>query len=74
MLRTTLVALAATASLAVSAAAFTPAMANYDFCYENPSAVGCPGNYDVTKEAFYVAPHGYRGASHEQSRALGHHG
>ena len=74
MLRKTLVALVATASLAVSAAALTPAMANYDFCYENPSAVGCPGNYDVTKEAFYVAPHSYRGASHEQSRALGHHG
>ena len=50
MLRKTLVALAATASLAVSAAALTPAMANYDFCYENPAATGCPGNYDVTKQ------------------------
>ena len=57
MLRKTLVALVATASLAVGAAALTPAMANYDYCYENPAAVGCPGNYDVTKEAFYVAPH-----------------
>jgi hypothetical protein len=74
MLRKTLVALAATASLGVGAAALTPAMANYDYCYENPAAAGCPGNYDVTKEAFYVAPHNYRGASHEQSRALGHHG
>ena len=68
----TLVGLAATASLAVGAAALTPAMANYDRCYENPAATGCPGNYDVTKEAFYVAPH--KGASHEQSRAAGHGG
>ena len=74
MLRKTLVALAATGSLAVSAAALTPAMANYDRCYENPAATGCPGNYDVTKEPFYVAPHGYKGASHEQSRAARHNG
>lgn len=74
MLRKTLVALAATASLAVSAAALTPAMANYDFCYENPAATGCPGNYDVTNESFYVAPHSYKGASHEQSRAARHNG
>jgi hypothetical protein len=72
MLRNTLVALAATASLAVGAASLTPAMANYDRCYENPAATGCPGNYDVTKEAFYVAPH--KGASHEQSRAARHNG
>jgi hypothetical protein len=56
MLRKTLAALAATVSLAVGAAALTPAMANYDRCYENPAATGCPGNYDVTKEPFYVAP------------------
>ena len=73
MLRKTLVALAATASLAVGAAAL-PAMANYDRCYENPAATGCPGNYDVTKEPFYVAPHGYKGAAHEQSRAARHNG
>ena len=73
MLRKTLVALAATASLAVGAAALTPAMANYDRCYENPAATGCPGNYDVTKEPFYIAPHA-KGASHEQSRATRHHG
>jgi hypothetical protein len=71
LLRKTLVALAA-ASLAVGAAALTPAMANYDRCYENPAATGCPGNYDVTKESFYVAPH--KGASHEQSRAARHNG
>ena len=74
MLRKTLVALAATASLAVGAAALTPAMANYDRCYENPAATGCPGNYDVTKEPFYVAPHGHKAASHEQSRAARHNG
>jgi hypothetical protein len=70
----TLVGLAATASLAVGAAALTPAMANYDRCYENPAATGCPGNYDVTKEPFYTAPHGHKAASHEQSRAARHHG
>ena len=62
----TLVGLAATASLAVGAAALTPAMANYDRCYENPAATGCPGNYDVTKEPFYTAPHGHKAASHER--------
>jgi hypothetical protein len=74
MLKKTLVALVATASLAVGAAALTPAMANYDYCYENPASVGCPGNYDVTKEAFYVAPHSYKTVSHEQSHAARHHG
>ena len=72
MLRKSLVALAATVSLAVGASALTPAMANYDRCYENPAATGCPGNYDVTKEAFYIAPH--KGASHEQSHAERHNG
>ena len=50
MLRKTLVALAATGSLAVGVAALTPAMANYDRCDENPAATGCPANYDVTTE------------------------
>ena len=49
-------------------------MANYAPCTENPAATGCPGNYDVTKEQFYVAPHSYKGASHEQSRAVRHQG
>ena len=74
MLRDTLVALAATSSLAVGAAALTPAQANYDRCYENPAATDCPGNYDVTKEPFYVAPHGYKGASYEQHRGARHGG
>jgi hypothetical protein len=73
MLRKTLVALSAIASLAVGAAALTPAMANYDRCDENPAATSCPGNYDVTKEPFYVAPHSHKGASHEQSLAARHH-
>ena len=44
------------ASLALGAAAASPAMANYDRCYEQPYAKGCPGNFDVTQEPFYVAP------------------
>ena len=74
MLRKTLVALAATVSLTAGVATLTPAMANYDRCYENPAATGCPGNFDVTKESFYVAPHSYKGASHEQGTAVRHHG
>ena len=69
MLRKTLMVLTATSSLAVGAAALTPAQANYDRCYENPAATGCPGNYDVTKEQFYVAPHSFKGALYEQSGA-----
>ena len=38
-------------------------MANYDPCYENAAAKGCPGNYDVTQEPFYVAPS--KSAQHE---------
>src|SRR6188508_3146955 len=34
------------ASLALGAAAASPAMANYDRCYEQPYAKGCPGNFD----------------------------
>jgi hypothetical protein len=56
------------AATALGAAAATPALANYSHCYENPSAQGCPGNYDVTKEPFYVAPQPHRSASHEMSR------
>jgi hypothetical protein len=55
------------ASLALGAAAVTPAMANYDYCTENPSAKGCPGNFDVTQEPFYVAPS--KSAQHEMHRA-----
>lgn len=74
MLNKTAIALTATAALALGSAALTPASANYDRCYERPSATGCPGNYDVTKEPFYVAPHSYKGAAHETSHATRHHG
>jgi hypothetical protein len=70
MLRKTLMALSAIASLAVGTAALTPARANYDRCYENPAATGCPGNYDVTKKPFHLVSHGnaYKEASFGQSR------
>jgi hypothetical protein len=62
MFNKTAVALAA-ASLVLGAAAVSPALANYDRCYERPYAKGCPGNYDVTQEPFYVAPS--KSAQHE---------
>ena len=74
MLKKTAIALAAAASLAVGGAALTPAMANYDHCYEQPSANGCPGNYDVTKEQFNVAPHSFKGAEHQTRYSAHHHG
>ena len=64
--------LLAAASLALGAVAVSPAMANYDRCYETPSAKGCPGNFDVTQEPFYVAPS--KSAQHEMHRAPRHHG
>ena len=42
MLRQTLLALAATASLMLGAGALTPALANYSQCYEQPNADSCP--------------------------------
>jgi hypothetical protein len=66
MFTKTAVALAA-ASLALGAAAASPALANYDPCYENPAAKGCPGNYDVTQEPFSVAPS--KRAEHEMHPA-----
>jgi hypothetical protein len=62
MFNKTAVALAA-ASLVLGAASVSPALANYDRCYEEPYAKGCPGNYDVTQEPFYVAPS--KSAEHE---------
>ena len=70
MFNKTAVALAA-ASLVLGAAAVSPASANYDRCYETPSAKGCPGNYDVTQEPFYVAPS--KSAEHEMHPAHHHH-
>ena len=66
--------LLAAASIALGAAAATPALANYSYCSENPSAAKCPGNFDVTKESFYVAPQNHRSASHAMSRPAHHHG
>ena len=76
MFTKTAVALAA-ASLALGAAAASPASANYDRCYERSFAKGCPGNYDVTQEPFYVAPS--KSAQHEMhptttTTARRHHG
>ena len=66
--------LLAAASIALGSAALSPAKANYDYCTENPSAVGCPGNFDVTKEPFYTPPHAAKGAQHEMHRAPHHRG
>jgi hypothetical protein len=71
MFTRTAVALAA-ALLVLGAAAVSPAMANYDRCYERPYAKGCPGNFDVTQEPFYVAPS--KSALREMHRAPRHHG
>jgi hypothetical protein len=61
MFNKTAVALAA-ASLVLGAAAVSPASANYDRCYETPSAKGCPGNYDVTQGAVLRGSEQERGA------------
>jgi hypothetical protein len=64
----------AAAAIALGSAALSPAKANYDYCTENPSAKGCPGNFDVTNEPFYTPPHATRSAQHETHRAPRHHG
>ncbi|HVQ10543.1 MAG TPA: hypothetical protein VMS19_01405 [Methyloceanibacter sp.] len=70
--------LLAAATIALGSAALSPAKANYDYCSENPSAVHCPGNFDVTKEPFYTAPHASRGAyiapEHQPRHPAHHHG
>jgi hypothetical protein len=68
MLTKTAIALAATASVVLGAAALTPAAANYAPCYENPAAPGCPGNYDIAKKPLA------KRAAHEQSSSTRHHG
>jgi hypothetical protein len=52
MLRNTAIALAAAASLMLSAGALTPALANYSQCDEQPNAEGCP-----TYAAPFLNPH-----------------
>jgi|SwirhisoilCB2_FD_contig_91_3313014_length_330_multi_10_in_0_out_0_1 hypothetical protein len=55
MFRKTLLVLAGASALALGAGgAVTPALANYAYCVENPSAKGCPGNFDVRNEGFYL--------------------
>ena len=56
------VALGIAAALLLVAAAISSASANYAFCDENPAAKACPGNYDVTNEAFHVASHSHKQA------------
>jgi hypothetical protein len=68
MLTKTAIALAAITSVALGAAALTPASANYAPCYENPAAIGCPGNYDVAKKPLA------KRAAHEQSSWTRHRG
>lgn len=71
----TLIALSALAALACGlGSGLSPAMANYSYCTENPSAVGCPGNFDVTKEAFYTPPQHHRTAQHETRNMSQHRG
>ena len=55
MLRQTLVALAASASLMVGAGALTPALANYSQCDEQPNADTCP-TYATPATNAYAAP------------------
>ena len=64
MLSKTAIALAA-ASFAVGATALTPAMANYAFCVENPTAKGCPGEMKYER--------GSQGAEHPTVPATRHH-
>jgi hypothetical protein len=57
------------ASLAVGAAALTPAMANYAPCVENPAAKGCPGEINQNTNA-----NSYKGAEHQTRHMTRHHG
>ena len=72
MFSKTSIALAA-ASLALSAAAFTPASANYSYCTENPSAAKCPGNYDISRQQGNMTAHSDQGTE-PQTHHPRHHG
>lgn len=80
MFRKTMMALAAAASLGFTAA---PALANYDYCVENPSAKGCPGDFNVKDEPFHIAQSNaggayagpsHKAAEHQSSHPTYHHG
>jgi hypothetical protein len=75
MLSKTAIALVA-ASFALGFAALTPAVANYDRCYENPAATGCPGNYEINQSNMNapVNAHRHRGAEHQEPMTTRHHG
>lgn len=69
MNRKTVLALAGALALGAGAAS-APALANYSYCSENPSSKGCPGDFNVKDEAFYVAPNNHREPAH---RSAEHH-
>ncbi len=50
-------ALALAATAVLSAAAVSPALANYSYCTENPSAASCPGDYNIKDEPFAQPRH-----------------
>jgi hypothetical protein len=81
MFTKTLMALTATAWIALGAATVMPASAqagegltlvNYAPCYENPSAAGCPGYYGP--EQNITAEPRYRHAAHRQHNMTRQHG
>ena len=72
MLRQTLVALAASASLMVGAGALTPALANYSQCDEQPNAEGCPTYAAPAPNQHAATRHANRhAAAHISSQKLG---
>jgi hypothetical protein len=75
MLSKIAIALVAT-SFALGFASLTPATANYAPCVENPTAKGCPGNYDINQSNMKapVNAHSHRGAEHQEPMTTRHHG
>ena len=73
MLRQTLVALAAAASLMVGAGALTPALANYSQCDEQPNADRCPTFAAPAPNENSVATHANNrhASAHISSQKLG---
>ena len=68
MLRQTLVALAATASLMLGAGALTPALANYSQCDEQPNADTCP-TYAAPATNVYAAVYAAPKSANRQASA-----
>jgi hypothetical protein len=63
-------ALALAATAVLSAAAVSPALANYSYCTENPSAASCPGDYNVKDEPFAQPRHASEHHALKQKSAL----